>query len=97
MKYIILIGFMILLLSGCNSNINDALDDFCKSKGFKDTNYIKDYNYKNTMIECISTSYLGFHTDKKEMFNISCIYDTECLGVDKWGDCLKKDYNYTCG
>ena len=96
MKRILLLFIIVLLISGCNTNIGDALVDFCISKGYETYNEVRNYNYENTSVECASYSYWGFKTDKKAIFDISCIPTEKCLKLNKWGDCKKSNYNYTC-
>ena len=93
---LIIIILMVILLVGCNTNVGDELKAFCLSKGYEDYNSIMNYNYEDTMVHCITTSYLGFKTDKEARFNISCIPVTSCLKFNEWGECTKNNYNYTC-
>lgn len=96
MKKLLLTLFILVLLSGCNTNINDELKRFCVSKGYDCVGFLKNFNYEDTSVQCISTSYLGFKTDKKAIFDINCQPTTQCLKANMWGDCSKQNYNYTC-
>jgi len=94
-SYVILIIISIsILLIGCNTSIDNRLNEFCNSKGLDKMLSIRDYNYKNTKIECANCGWLLCKDTR--IFNISCTTNQTCLKLDRWGDCNKKYYNYEC-